>query len=282
MSARGLLRQNGHDVSVAALGEPKPGSAAVMCSRWDGPLVSLYEARPRRMLVDGMFGTGMTRPLERGPPRIARRAGGGGRFQASRSTCPRGWRPTPARTSAPRRSASRSRSPRSSPPTCSTRGWSGAAMSCSPTSACPSRRPGAPPAARASPRRPPGDHKYSRGMVVAVECAMPGAARLAARAACAGGGRLCHARRRRALGGRPRRARPHPRRQRRGPRRAARERPHRRRGDRPRPRPRAPLRESPQGRARLSASAGARRRRLDACSAARRAAGCATAAPPSG
>jgi hydroxyethylthiazole kinase-like uncharacterized protein yjeF len=61
-----LLKAEGHDVAVAALGEPKPGSAATMSARWDGPVASLYEARSRPVLIDGLFGTGLTRPLERG------------------------------------------------------------------------------------------------------------------------------------------------------------------------------------------------------------------------
>jgi ADP-dependent NAD(P)H-hydrate dehydratase / NAD(P)H-hydrate epimerase len=61
-----LLQGWGHDVSVVATGAPKPGSAERMQALWHGPTSSLYAARPRPVLVDGLFGTGMARPLERG------------------------------------------------------------------------------------------------------------------------------------------------------------------------------------------------------------------------
>ncbi|WP_448664819.1 NAD(P)H-hydrate dehydratase [Sphingomonas sp. CJ20] len=61
-----LLKAAGHDVVLVATGAPKAGAAARMHARWDGPTSSLYAARPRPVLVDGLFGTGMTRPLERG------------------------------------------------------------------------------------------------------------------------------------------------------------------------------------------------------------------------
>jgi len=62
-----LLKAQGHDVAVAAMGEPHGGGAAAMFERWDGKTTSLYEARARPFVVDGLFGTGMTRPMERGP-----------------------------------------------------------------------------------------------------------------------------------------------------------------------------------------------------------------------
>jgi hydroxyethylthiazole kinase-like uncharacterized protein yjeF len=61
-----LLATAGHDVCLVAVGEPKPGAAARMAARWQGTTSSLYAARPRPVLVDGLFGTGLTRPLERG------------------------------------------------------------------------------------------------------------------------------------------------------------------------------------------------------------------------
>ncbi|TGX55878.1 NAD(P)H-hydrate dehydratase [Sphingomonas gei] len=61
-----LLRNDGHDVSLVATGVPAPGAAERMHALWQGPTSSLYAARPRPMLVDGLFGTGLTRPLERG------------------------------------------------------------------------------------------------------------------------------------------------------------------------------------------------------------------------
>jgi hydroxyethylthiazole kinase-like uncharacterized protein yjeF len=61
-----LLKQAGQDVSLVATGEPGTGAAQRMHALWDGPTSSLYAARPRPMLVDGLFGTGLARPLERG------------------------------------------------------------------------------------------------------------------------------------------------------------------------------------------------------------------------
>lgn len=62
-----LLKASGHDVSVAAMGEPKSGAAEAMFRAWDGPTTSLYEARRRPFVIDGLFGTGLTRAVERGP-----------------------------------------------------------------------------------------------------------------------------------------------------------------------------------------------------------------------
>lgn len=61
-----LLHAEGHDVSLVATGAPAPGAAERMHALWHGPTSSLYAARPRPVLIDGLFGTGMTRPLERG------------------------------------------------------------------------------------------------------------------------------------------------------------------------------------------------------------------------
>ncbi|MBB4097651.1 NAD(P)H-hydrate dehydratase [Sphingomonas kyeonggiensis] len=61
-----LLKAAGHDVAIAASGEPGTPAAREMHARWGGEVGSLYQARPRPVLVDGLFGTGLTRPLERG------------------------------------------------------------------------------------------------------------------------------------------------------------------------------------------------------------------------
>lgn len=58
-----LLRDAGHDVMVAALGEAKQGVAAAMRAKWTGEVVALSDAPPRPVVVDGLFGTGLTRPL---------------------------------------------------------------------------------------------------------------------------------------------------------------------------------------------------------------------------
>lgn len=62
----------GHDVTVAALGEPRAGAAAAMAARWTGRTVALAEAvgSVPALLVDALFGIGLTRGLDedaRGP-----------------------------------------------------------------------------------------------------------------------------------------------------------------------------------------------------------------------
>lgn len=63
MVAARLLDESGHDVMVAALGEPKEGAAAAMRAKWTGRVVNLADAPARPIVVDGLFGTGLTRPL---------------------------------------------------------------------------------------------------------------------------------------------------------------------------------------------------------------------------
>jgi hydroxyethylthiazole kinase-like uncharacterized protein yjeF len=58
-----LLAEQGGDVRVAALGAAKDGSATRMRGLWRGETVALADAEPRAFLVDGLFGTGLTRPL---------------------------------------------------------------------------------------------------------------------------------------------------------------------------------------------------------------------------
>ncbi|MCH4892504.1 NAD(P)H-hydrate dehydratase [Sphingomonas sp. SFZ2018-12] len=61
------LSEWGHDVMVAVADLPRSSAALEMRARWTGPVVALADAQPRAMLIDGVFGTGMTRPL---PPAI--------------------------------------------------------------------------------------------------------------------------------------------------------------------------------------------------------------------
>ncbi|WP_321163085.1 NAD(P)H-hydrate dehydratase [Sphingomonas sp. Leaf25] len=58
-----LLHQWGHDVTVAALPGSGEGSAAQMRARWRGRTTPLAEAPPGAVVVDGLFGTGLNRPL---------------------------------------------------------------------------------------------------------------------------------------------------------------------------------------------------------------------------
>lgn len=58
-----LLVRSGHDVMVAALSEAKEGAAAAMRAQWTGMVIDLADAPARPIVVDGLFGTGLTRPL---------------------------------------------------------------------------------------------------------------------------------------------------------------------------------------------------------------------------
>ncbi|MDB5684848.1 MAG: carbohydrate kinase, YjeF-like protein [Sphingomonas bacterium] len=57
------LKAMGASVRVAALGCPSGGAAGAARSAWDGPIETLEEARPAPLLIDCLFGTGLTRPL---------------------------------------------------------------------------------------------------------------------------------------------------------------------------------------------------------------------------
>jgi ADP-dependent NAD(P)H-hydrate dehydratase / NAD(P)H-hydrate epimerase len=59
-----LLKARGIDVRVAALREPKSPPGIVARSSWDGPVDTLDAASPAPILVDALFGTGLARPLE--------------------------------------------------------------------------------------------------------------------------------------------------------------------------------------------------------------------------
>lgn len=182
-----LLRAAGHDVTLVATGEPKPGAAARMAALWDGPTASLYAARARPVLVDGLFGTGMTRPLEGGLRAVFGELCAAADFTLSIDLPSGIATDTGADLGAPRGidvtvalaalkpahlvGAGLERSGRvlladiGIPTQTQWRTASRPALA----------RPGAQ------------SHKYSRGLVAVVQGAMPGAARLAARAAMAGG-----------------------------------------------------------------------------------------------
>lgn len=59
------LSEWGHDVTVASLGMPKGGAAADMARRWTGRTIALADAPSEQpaLVVDALFGTGVTRPL---------------------------------------------------------------------------------------------------------------------------------------------------------------------------------------------------------------------------
>lgn len=182
-----LLKAAGHDVALVAAGAPKPGAAERMAALWGGATTSLYAARPRPVLVDGLFGTGMTRPLDRGLAAVFAELCARAEFRLAIDL------PSGIATD--------------------TGADLGAPCGIDVTLALGALKPGhvsgaglekcgrvllaeigVPVETRwrtvARPRvARPGvqSHKYSRGLVAVIEGAMPGAARLAARAAMAGG-----------------------------------------------------------------------------------------------
>ena len=60
------LAEAGLPVRVAASGPPKSAAAEDAASRWTGPVETLPDATPSPILVDALFGTGLSRPLEAG------------------------------------------------------------------------------------------------------------------------------------------------------------------------------------------------------------------------
>jgi ADP-dependent NAD(P)H-hydrate dehydratase / NAD(P)H-hydrate epimerase len=182
-----LLKAAGHDVAVAACGEPGTPLARAMLERWGGEVDSLYRARPRPILIDGLFGTGLTRPLERGIAPVFAELVAASRFSLAIDL------PSGLATD----SGADLGAPRGISATLALGALKPAHMLGAGLDRCGhvlladihvpvesqwrtvSRPKLAAPGSRA--------HKYSRGLVVVVEGDMPGAARLAAHAAMAGG-----------------------------------------------------------------------------------------------
>ena len=63
-----LLKEAGWHIDLVSTGDPDrlKGDAAVMCARWDGPILSLQEARTDDvdLVVDAVFGAGFDRNLD--------------------------------------------------------------------------------------------------------------------------------------------------------------------------------------------------------------------------
>ena len=57
------LAEAGHPVRIAAVAEPATDLARAARARWPGPVETLADAAPARILVDALFGTGLSRPL---------------------------------------------------------------------------------------------------------------------------------------------------------------------------------------------------------------------------
>ncbi|PKP98947.1 MAG: bifunctional ADP-dependent NAD(P)H-hydrate dehydratase/NAD(P)H-hydrate epimerase [Alphaproteobacteria bacterium HGW-Alphaproteobacteria-15] len=177
----------GGDVVVAALGVPKAGAAAEMAARWKGGVTSLEDARARPVLVDGLFGTGITRPLDPEVTGPLKRLCEGAGFRIA-IDLPSGFDTD---------SGERLESPARADVTVALGALKSAHVLFPASGACGTvvlADIGVPvPDVVRSIARPilsaPGAeaHKYSRGMVVVVAGEMPGAARLAATAALHGG-----------------------------------------------------------------------------------------------
>ncbi|TXC71478.1 NAD(P)H-hydrate dehydratase [Sphingomonas ginsenosidivorax] len=59
-----VLAERGAKVRVAALGDPKTDAAKAARAGWSGPVEAFADAAPAPILVDALFGTGLTRPLD--------------------------------------------------------------------------------------------------------------------------------------------------------------------------------------------------------------------------
>jgi hydroxyethylthiazole kinase-like uncharacterized protein yjeF len=60
------LAEDGMAVRVAASAEPSTPAARVAREAWNGPVEDIATAAPASLLVDALFGTGLTRPLDAG------------------------------------------------------------------------------------------------------------------------------------------------------------------------------------------------------------------------
>ncbi|UVO49179.1 NAD(P)H-hydrate dehydratase [Sphingomonas sp. SUN019] len=62
--AASILQAAGHAVRVAATGEPRTDAARNARGGWSGPIETIADARPAPILVDALFGTGLSRGLD--------------------------------------------------------------------------------------------------------------------------------------------------------------------------------------------------------------------------
>ncbi|MGH6613159.1 NAD(P)H-hydrate dehydratase [Sphingomonas sp.] len=62
--AAAALREWGLPVRVAALAPPATEAARTACAGWTGPVETLAETKSAPILVDALFGTGLSRPLD--------------------------------------------------------------------------------------------------------------------------------------------------------------------------------------------------------------------------
>jgi hydroxyethylthiazole kinase-like uncharacterized protein yjeF len=76
-----LLATAGHDVRLAASAEPRTPLAIAARRGWIGAIEPLRTASPAPVLVDALFGTGLTRPLDDDTAAALRRLGGAARLR---------------------------------------------------------------------------------------------------------------------------------------------------------------------------------------------------------
>ncbi|AOH85320.1 bifunctional ADP-dependent (S)-NAD(P)H-hydrate dehydratase/NAD(P)H-hydrate epimerase [Sphingomonas panacis] len=65
-----VLKANGADVRIAALADPRTEAATAARAGWDGPVAPLAEAGEAPVVVDALFGTGLTRALDDAVARV--------------------------------------------------------------------------------------------------------------------------------------------------------------------------------------------------------------------
>lgn len=93
-----VLAEMGLKVRVSALSEPKTDAAKAARAGWSGPVETLSEAEPAPILIDALFGTGLTRPLDARPiaTRSSSPADAGAQLSSERSPNGLLWAPASA------------------------------------------------------------------------------------------------------------------------------------------------------------------------------------------
>jgi hydroxyethylthiazole kinase-like uncharacterized protein yjeF len=77
------LAERGTDVRVAALDEPRSPDALAARAAWPGPVEGFAEAAAAPLLVDALFGTGLARPLDEALARRLRELAGSARVRVA-------------------------------------------------------------------------------------------------------------------------------------------------------------------------------------------------------
>lgn len=78
-----ILQQQGVPVRVAASGAPRKAPATDVRAAWTGAVEALDEAEPAPLLIDALFGTGLTRPLDEAVASPLSRLGAGARLRVA-------------------------------------------------------------------------------------------------------------------------------------------------------------------------------------------------------